>query len=53
MINDNGEVKRYRIIKRIRRCYLHKDVRTSICLTIRVQIITKDLKPVWRQIEKG
>ena len=52
MFDDDGEVKRYKIIKRIRSCYLHKDVRTSICFTIRVQVIIKDMKPVWRQIGK-
>ena len=46
MFNDDGEDKIYRIIKRIRSCYLHKDVRTSIYFTIRVQMKAKDLKPV-------
>ena len=42
---DDGKDKRYRIIKIIRSCYLHKDVRTSIYFTTRVQMKTKDLQP--------
>ena len=45
MFDDDGEDKRYRIIKTIRSCYLHKDVRTSIYFTTRVQMKTKDLQP--------
>ena len=45
MFDDDGKDKRYRIIKIIRSCYLHKDVRTSIYFTTRVQMKTKDLQP--------
>ena len=45
MFGNDGKDKRYQIIKRIRSCYLHKDVRTSIYFTTRVQMKTKDLQP--------
>ena len=45
MFDYDGKDKRYRIIKTIRSCYLHKDVRTSIYFTTRVQMKTKDLEP--------
>ena len=52
MFYDDDEVKRYKIIKEFRRCYLHEYVRTSICFTIIVQVKIKDMKPVWRKLVK-
>ena len=46
MFDDDGKDKRYKIIKIIRSCYLHKDVRTSIYFTTRVQDKIKDLKSI-------
>ena len=52
MEGDDYKIERYKIIKDLKNCYLHECVRTSICFTLIVQLIIKDMKPVWRQIGK-
>ena len=52
MDNDDDEDKRYEIIKEFRSCYLHECVRTSICFTIIVQVIIKDMRSIWRQFRE-